>query len=85
MIPSSLSSITRNYNTRCTYGDDLRSNEREGSLGDYAPPSNEPTGGSRNIVILDERAGIFPVTETDSGKNVRILTGFFGVKYCHLS
>jgi len=45
-------------------------------LGDDAPPSNEPTGGSRNAVILDERAGVFPVTETDSEKKNQNESGF---------
>ena len=64
----------------CTYGDDLRSNERERSLGDDAPPPDEPTGDSGDAMVLDERAGIFPVTESDPEINVRIFDISYGAK-----
>ena len=65
-------SVTQHRGARDTYGDNLRSNEGEGSLGDDAPPSDKPSGGSGNVVVLNEWTGVFPVTETDSETNVRI-------------
>lgn len=55
-----------------TYSNNLCSNERESSLRNDAPPSNKSASGSRNVVVLDERTGVFPVTEADSGTSVRI-------------
>ena len=64
--PPSLSSVALNHCACGTHGDDLGSDEREGSLRDNAPPSNEPTGCSRDPIVLNERTGVFPITETDS-------------------
>ena len=68
----SQSPLAENHDAWGTYSDNLRPNEREGRLGDDTPPSNKPTSGSRNLVVLHERAGVFPVTESDSEKHVRI-------------
>jgi len=64
--------MTRNRDTCGTYGDNLRSDEGEGSYRGDAPPPNKPAGDSGNIMVLNERAGIYPVTETDPEINVRI-------------
>ena len=66
MFPG-LSSVRQDHGACGAYGDNLRSNEREGSLRDDGPPCGEPTGSSRNAMVLGERAGVFPITETDSG------------------
>ena len=68
------------HDARGTYGDDLRSNKRESSLGDDAPPSDKPTGGSRNTIVLNEWTRVFPVTESDSETNVRTFSIPPGVK-----
>ena len=70
--PPSLSSVTLNRCACGTYGDDLGPDEREGSLGDDTPPSDEPTGCSRDPIVLNERTGVFPITETDSETIIRI-------------
>ena len=71
---------------RCgTYGDNLRSDKGEGSLGDDAPPSDKPAGGSRNVMVLNEWTRFFPVTETNSEANVRISNAGAGVKCSCLS
>lgn len=76
MMPSSLSSMMWGHGACGTHGDNFRSKEREGSLRDDAPPSGKPTGGSRNVMVLDEWAGIFPITETNSGTKLRDFRNF---------
>ena len=85
MIPFSSTSVTGNYNACGTHSDNLRSNEGERGLRDDTPPSDEPTGDSRDSVVLNERPGIFPVTESDSKIGVSIFDILFGVKSCCLS
>ena len=77
--------MTQNHDGCDTYSDNLRSNEGEGSLGDDAPPPEKPAGGSGNAMVLNERAGIYPVAETDSEINVRISSTVSGVKSSYLS
>jgi hypothetical protein len=85
MIPSNLSSVTRNHDACGAYSDNLCPNEREGSLGDDAPPPDEPTGGSRNVMVLNERAGVLPITESNSITNVRISNTLSGAVSPRLS
>ena len=35
-------------------------------MGDDAPPPNESASGSRDIMILDKRARVFPIAEAES-------------------
>ena len=72
MIPSDFNFATRNHDECSAHSDDLGSNEGEGSLRTDTPPSNKSAGGTRNIIILDEWTGIFPVAETNSETNVRV-------------
>lgn len=72
MIPTVFNFAMRDSDPCGTYGDDLRSNEREGSLSRDAPPSDKSACGSRNVMVLDERTGVFPVAEADPGTDVRI-------------
>ena len=85
MILFGLSSVARNHDACTTYSDDLRPNKREGGLGNNTPPPDEPTGGSRNVMILDERAGVLPITESDSKMDVRISNVLSGAMPTHLS
>jgi hypothetical protein len=65
MIPSDFNSATRKYDGWSTYSDNLRSNEGEGGLRGDTPPANESARGTRNVMVLDKRTGIFPVAEAD--------------------
>ena len=49
-----------------TYGNDLSANEGERRLREHREPTEETTLRAGNIVVLDERTGVFPVTETDT-------------------
>lgn len=71
MMPTGFDSTTRNDDACDAYGDDFGSNEREGSLGNDTPPSDKSACGSRNVIVLDERTRVFPVTEADSETSVR--------------
>lgn len=49
-----------------TYRNNLGTDEREGSLCHDRPPAEETTGVSLDAVVLNERAGVLPVTETNA-------------------
>ena len=51
---------------RRTYGDNLRSDERERSLGHDSGPPKETTLRTRDIIILNKRPWVLPVAEADS-------------------
>jgi hypothetical protein len=59
--------VTRKDNGCGAYSDNLSSDEGERSLGDDTPPPGESARGSRNIIVLDKRTRVFPVSETDPG------------------
>jgi hypothetical protein len=49
-----------------THGDDLGAGHREGCLGHNGPKPKETPFRASYAIVLDERTGVFPITETDA-------------------
>ena len=75
MIPYDFNFTIQNRGECSAHSDNLRSNKGEGSLRGDTPPPNKSAHGTRDIVVLDERTGVFPVAEANSETNVRIEKG----------
>ena len=49
-----------------THSDDLGSDERERCLTHNSPKPKETPFCAGNAIVLDERTGVFPITETET-------------------